>query len=558
MSFASNRPTHELLVGSSFSRLSLINIDRGTILKELAMSESNDAMFLQPFGDRSIAIATSKGAVQILDNRAWQSTAHFSVQAGPFSSFSVLDDRYIVTSGFLSGRGVLDVVDLRVQALLGSIPAPCHLLKTINVSGYPKLMGVTETGFHFLDPPKLSIASSQSFEPIYDLMEDQSVPPLITSVDSSLSEDLLVFGDANGKIFLWSKGEEREDGIYPIDEPLVNPLSDPVEVPSAILYTQSYPWDDDIPFSEFGLPFYDDLLLSGDWPRGRLHSVGLPPASIDSSLLSTAKDAGDLSFVPKPPGMHQNQWPYKKAPEVARFKSSQSIRNKARSASRGRNSRTRSKSSSDRSRSHSPIPTVDDYKLMEIIYSRFGVQDFDFRFYNKSNLGGFESSVSQSYLNNYLQTLYFIHSFRMRAILHSMDPDCSKELCLLCETGFLFRMLEQSNGIQCRASNWSSVFSHVKETQIMNLRENQAIPFPSYSTTIQLCSRFLFDHFQRDAVYSVDDFRYQVDVNSTCSECAESRLKTCNTFSVDLQYPGARQVGIALCCCKLVMRLAAG
>ncbi|KAJ3114895.1 poly(A)-specific ribonuclease [Phlyctochytrium bullatum] len=46
------------------------------------------------------------------------------------------------------------------------------------------------------------------------------------------------------------------------------------------------------------------------------------------------------------------------------------------------------------------------YRRVEIKYSKFGIEDFDFGFYNKTLYGGLETDIANSYCNSILQMLY--------------------------------------------------------------------------------------------------------------------------------------------------------
>lgn len=55
-----------------------------------------------------------------------------------------------------------------------------------------------------------------------------------------------------------------------------------------------------------------------------------------------------------------------------------------------------------------PFMTVPKrYQRVEIKYSKLGVEDFDFRHYNKTNLAGLEPHIPNAYCNSMLQVNLF-------------------------------------------------------------------------------------------------------------------------------------------------------
>lgn len=74
-------------------------------------------------------------------------------------------------------------------------------------------------------------------------------------------------------------------------------------------------------------------------------------------------------------------------------------------------------------------------------------------FYNKTEYSGLESDIQNSYTNSLLQIMHFTHPIRRLAKSH-ITTNCPREHCLLCELGFVVRMLEDARGTNCQASNF--------------------------------------------------------------------------------------------------------
>ena len=58
-----------------------------------------------------------------------------------------------------------------------------------------------------------------------------------------------------------------------------------------------------------------------------------------------------------------------------------------------------------------------------------------------------------SYTNPMLQLMHYTLPIRELAKSH-ITTDCQREHCLLCELGFVVRMLEDARGTNCQSSNF--------------------------------------------------------------------------------------------------------
>ncbi|KAI9222505.1 ubiquitin carboxyl-terminal hydrolase-domain-containing protein [Blastocladiella britannica] len=562
-----NIDTPYIAVAATFARLAIVHAERGAIVRELVPSDSppSETHFVCAPSPHTLLTANAAGTLKLLDTRAWRVSVALSVHPGPFASVVPISDHLILTTGMHTGRAVVDVVDIRAQALLGSIGVQAGLLARASSTS---AIAVSDAGhLSLLHVPTLQVSSTVELWDSSEMDTSAMDPsaPIFSCLDVSPSGELVALGDFHGQLHVWARSRSDplvdEDGMldwYPSTPPVVTYDPTPVEVPSMIVPSATdLPWSDDVPLgTHVGMPYYDAPLLSGDWPESLVHSVGLPPAVIPPTIVANARavvnavpGAAQLKAAPKPSGLLRNQWPYKSKMDAPRFKSARKMRSRSRSPSRSASRGRTGSQNQARSAGSALGSVVDDYKKHEIQYSRFGVQDFDFKFFNATPYAGLETAVPQSYVNNYLQALYFLPRFRSLAISHSLSPNCTKVLCLLCETGYLFRQLEQSHGVGavCRASNWCSTFGHLRETTVMNLRESPAVSFPSVAATMSACARFLTDQFRRDASdlggmmpSPSSEFWLQLHTSSECTVCNVTREKRIDTYAIDLAYPGPR------------------
>ncbi|KAE8226230.1 hypothetical protein CF319_g1142 [Tilletia indica] len=153
------------------------------------------------------------------------------------------------------------------------------------------------------------------------------------------------------------------------------------------------------------------------------------------------------------------------------------------------------------------------YGVKTIQYSKFGVEDFDFGFYNTTPYSGLETHIPQSYANSYLQLLFSLLPLRQLSKAHILQS-CPDEGCLLCEAGFLFRMLEDTNGANCQATNFLRAFTtnrRAKECGVLDeadekgtggmegsIMSGMSNDPGAYANMVQRLNRFLIDELSKD------------------------------------------------------------
>ena len=133
-------------------------------------------------------------------------------------------------------------------------------------------------------------------------------------------------------------------------------------------------------------------------------------------------------------------------------------------------------------------------------------------FYNRTAYSGLEIHISNSYANPLLQIMHFTPLIRNLALQHTATA-CINDLCLLCELGFLFDMLEKAEGSICQATNLLKTFSNhpqgkfdghtffqsltTKSAGPLGLLEEDA-PGSSLTTMLQSLNRFFLDKIAQD------------------------------------------------------------
>ncbi|KAG8722933.1 poly(A)-specific ribonuclease [Ceratobasidium sp. 394] len=340
---------------------------------------------------------------------------------------------------------------------------------------------------HPKKPSTIVIGSSQGFINVIDIAQPAGTADFnqlqtssyLTSAAISPGGDYLAFGDAEGFVHLLSSareeesvpfnGYEGEPGIW-AHEP-----SEPPEID----------WTSDTPLSSVGLPYYKTPLLSSQISLKVPHGVHPfpPPAKIPPKVLETMRTVDFVGYAPLPKDLigRRNLAPAVHV-ESGRFRSTRTTRKPS-------DVDGVAEQIADASISDIPKP----YRRVEIMYSKFGVEDFDFAYYNKTTYSGLETHIVNSYTNALLQALHYVHPVRRVAQSHITTP-CQTEHCLLCEFGFLTRMLEDANGVNCQASNFCKTIPKIQQAGALGVVDYQAEGLKrEYGAIIQVFNRFLLE-----------------------------------------------------------------
>ena len=207
------------------------------------------------------------------------------------------------------------------------------------------------------------------------------------------------------------------------------------------------------------------------------------------------------------------------------------------------------------------------------------------RFYNTTDFSGLETHILNSYTNSVVQIMHYVMPIRQLAKAHITD-NCPREHCLLCELGFISRMLEDAKGTNCQASNFCKTVGvlalgqchvacavkasiwHIIEIasnaiEIVDYgREGKGI---DYTQKIQTFHRFLVDHMSSEgnnfpnnpfllptsprSIPAVSPITQLLGIDGKnyiiCSACKRVREKHNLTHVIDLVYP--KKVSLIFC-----------
>lgn len=515
---------------------------------------------------RMVCAGTSGGAIQLRDPRSLSIEGRITAHHGGLIDMQA-EGNVIYSIGWTLRQGrpvaepLIKAFDLRNLASL--VPVP------LTAPGGPALLAI-----HPKRTSTLAVATPQAQFQILDTHDagqsqfySMNSHAFITSMAFSPSAEVLAFGESDNSLRLWSN---THDGAARFNAYPTAPVALP-DVPAA--GAPHLPWSSVTPLSCVGMPHYSTQLLSAmpaDDYWGQASPLFNMPRRAALDALDNVHTVASVGYAPLPRHLrgHRNEV-VQRDDLLARYDKTGKLKRSAIANLNGSRADRRVHMPLFRSERSSTTPaaaheTGEDawdtdaagmpgyYRLMMIQYSRFGVEDFDFGFYNKTRFSGLESNIDNAYANAYLQGLFYSMPFRDFATRHILMP-CTSDECLLCEAGFLFRNLEDAKGTNCQATNFLSTFSHNRKAaalQLMDTDEANTNAHP-YSQLAQSLNHFALDHVsfhaqrtrqdaalgERGAALCRNPCAWTSEARSTCARCGGTSSRMHTSHVVDLVYP---------------------
>ncbi|GAB7366460.1 hypothetical protein MBLNU230_g8255t1 [Neophaeotheca triangularis] len=547
MSFTGRR-TDELVVAGCQKQLYRIDVDKGTVT-EIFEPPTPIPFTLMKRAKEYICAASHDGSVHMLDLKTLAITNRWKPYPAQVNDIDARGD-YLLTCGWaprhyagLALEPLVRVYDLKNHRPLS--PIAFHAGAAF-VRMHPLLTStciiVSQTGaiqsIDVQNPDSPTIRYMQTYE------------ASLTGLEVMPSGKGFGLSDSNCQITLWGSPTKMQYADF----------AQPTEFADAVLPAQDLQWSPETPLSMIGMPYYREMLFSG-WAYNPVHEVGAPPPKIDPDILNNLRSFEFGAHAPNPRKARRYQvedtrklreaQPMLVAPK---FLSEKTKDDGTEGEMERRLSEDIGKSLNDltaNGRSKTDIPVW--YHNVEIKYSKFGVDDFDFGYYNKTKYSGLETHIANSYANPLLQLFRFTPVVRNMA-LHHVAKGCRLQTCLLCELGFLVDMLEKAGGQNCQATNFfKALGKHSVARQLKILEEGMSNT--PLTVMVQNLSRFLLQKMQenyRAMEHDINDFNIAFGTQGfTKRQCQHCQMfgDAQNTilYTHELVYPprAARQPGRA-------------
>ncbi|XP_069509890.1 PAN2-PAN3 deadenylation complex catalytic subunit PAN2 isoform X5 [Ambystoma mexicanum] len=415
----------------------ITEIDLNTVQESQKFTVDIPGITIMRQSNRFFFCGHTSGKVSLRDLRSYQAEQEFDAYSGGLSDFDV-HGNLLVTCGYSSRMNglacdrFLKVFDLRVMRAITPLQVHVDPFFLRFIPTYTsRLAIISQTGqCQFCEPTGLASPA--------DIFHVSTVGQLIMSFDVSASKQALAFGDSQGCVHLWADGPSATFNGYSRETEFA--------LPCMVDTLPHMDWSQDlIPLSLIPVPLTSEPLLS-DWPTANSGPAPRRPPPVDPEILRTMKKVGFIGYAPNPRTKLRNQVPYQLENDFDSFSQIP-------------------ESPIGREEEPHLCMVAKKYRKVTIKYSKLGLEDFDFKHYNKTLFAGLEPHIPNAYCNCMIQVLYLLEPVRCLVQNHL----CQKEFCLSCELGFLFHMLDLSRGDPCQASNFLRAFRTIPEASALGL-----------------------------------------------------------------------------------------
>ncbi|ODV58481.1 poly(A)-specific ribonuclease, partial [Ascoidea rubescens DSM 1968] len=555
MTFINSKNQNQILIAGDLPSNSLLKFDIN-YQKVISRIPYNQKVSFLNSNNNLITIGKSNGELDIMDLNSKKNLIIKSLQCHS-STFADIDlkNNLLVTSGTSKRHSstlidpIINVYDLR---MLKSLPPLSFQAGPSFLRLHHKLSNTIA-----ISSPSGQVQFVDMFNQANFSMYQVSTGVYLNNMDLSTSGNYLAFCDNLNSLHLWS--------INPDHSSMCNhsvSLQYPTIPDFDYTTKQSFHIDDySKPLSLVGMPYYKDILLSA-WKSDLIFPAknSKIPKKIDNELLIKSKKVDGIIYSNYDKSKYGRRNLYQKYQSVdknkksglsiPKFISQKTIKPNNRhnvhdfidennESLKNLNINSDNNSDSDYDDDEisikqkifqlepskeypNKIPRA--FQKLEILYSKFGINDFNFEFYNKSKkYSGLETHIENSYMNSLLQVYRFIPELfnflveNLREDFLNLELDVKNNRTyssdhissILIEFGFLLDMMVKAKGKHCRPTNFQIIMSSNPQAfalgllnfsenlKMKNIDENE--PTEEYlKNIVQSFNRFFLDRLSYD------------------------------------------------------------
>ena len=287
--------------------------------------------------------------------------------------------------------------------------------------------------------------------------------------------------------------------------------------------------DTSVPISSVGMPYYKEELLSSWSDPNFVFETGMPSCAISTDSLVDMKptDFGGYAGYSKTK-LRNTAQKYISCEDMK--KSTTSVPKFISEKLRTGEVENLNDLFADTDNAINMIPKI--YRKLEIKYSKFGINDFDFEVYNHTKYSGLEPQLANAYCNPLLQVYRFSPVF-LRFALNHLTHNTLEGKSLLSELGLLFDMLEKANGQHCQARNFLKTLSQIPQASALGLLfddHESSQKSVSEGLLLQAFSRFLMERIAVDE-RNVNPEKNEIESIAGFNISTEVKVQFCGTAS---------------------------
>ncbi|KAF4122704.1 LOW QUALITY PROTEIN: PAB-dependent poly(A)-specific ribonuclease subunit 2 [Geosmithia morbida] len=492
MSFTS-KGTSEIILSGLQDRMLVVDLNKGEVTKQVP----TDHQYTMMRRARYICAATSNGSVHLLDPVTFVVIKVWNAHSALINDMDAQHD-FIVTCGFSLRPGhnyvldpFLNVFDIKKMSSMPPIPFPAG---AAYVRMHPRML---TTSFVVSQSGQMHVADLMN--PNISNVRQANVITYLSMFEVAPSGEAIALTDADCQIHLWGSPSKLHflDLAAPIESATQEEPIPPIDFSSDISGTCRYVemtarlTEGNRPLNAIGMPYYREVLASA-WPE-ILCDVGAPPVKYDPQFVASLKQTEFGYYGANTRGLRRNQVEYTRNIDKninAGLKAPKFLSEKARESA----------------------------QLAIRIH------------------------ISNSYANSLLQLLRFTPLLQNLALQHAATA-CVGEICLLCELGFLFDMLQKAEGSICQATNLLKTLSNHPQAAPLGLLEEEAHA-SSLNVMLQSLTRFMLDKIAGDYKPLSPNPSAMEQVLTTaattairCMNCRSEYTRPGSTYVNDLLYP---------------------